>query len=71
MITWRLNEKQADYVMNVLAQRPWAEANPLIQELLKQANPPPTQAFSEPGQGLVGAQEPQRANGADNAPPTT
>lgn len=71
MIHWRVSEKQADYIMGVLAQRPWAEANPLIQELLKQANPPPTQAFTPPGDALVGAQEPQRANGADNAPPTT
>ena len=41
MITWRLNEKHADYIMNVLAARPYGEVSGLIQELLRQANTGP------------------------------
>lgn len=37
-IHWSLSTQQADQILNILAQRPFAEVNPLIQELLRQAN---------------------------------
>lgn len=38
MITWKLDEKQADHILQVLAARPYGEVSALIQELVKQAN---------------------------------
>ena len=45
MITWVLTTQQADVVLNALAQRPFAEVQGLITELLKQANPAPQQGI--------------------------
>jgi len=45
-IHWHLSQQQADQILSTLAQRPFAEVNTLIQELLRQANdkvPSPTQ----------------------------
>lgn len=33
-----LETKEVDFLMNVLAQRPWGEVNDLIGKLVKQAN---------------------------------
>jgi hypothetical protein len=45
MITWNLDEKQADYILQVLQTRPFAEVHQLVAELMKQAQPkPPVQA---------------------------
>ena len=38
MITWTLEPKEADYIMQVLMQRPFAEVQELINKLVKQAN---------------------------------
>lgn len=38
MVNWSLNEQQADYIVKVLAQRPFAEVNELLQDLVRQAN---------------------------------
>jgi hypothetical protein len=44
MITWNIDEKQADYILQVLQTRPFAEVHQLVAELLKQANvQPPAQ----------------------------
>ena len=39
MITWTLDPKQADYILQVLQQRPFAEVHQLIAELMRQAQP--------------------------------
>jgi hypothetical protein len=36
-INLKVSPQMMDYIFQVLQQRPWAEANPVIQELLKQA----------------------------------
>jgi hypothetical protein len=41
MITWNLNEKQADYILQCLAARPFSEVHLLIQDLLNQVNRKP------------------------------
>lgn len=44
VIHWNLTTQQADQILNILAQRPFAEVNSLIQELMRQAQagvPPP------------------------------
>ena len=38
MIVWKLSEQQADYIMKVLATRPYGEVAQLVQELVNQAN---------------------------------
>ena len=38
MITWTIEPKEADYIMQVLMQRPFAEVQELINKLVKQAN---------------------------------
>jgi hypothetical protein len=35
---FEVNEKEFEYVLNVLAQRPFAEVNALLQKLVNQAN---------------------------------
>lgn len=52
MIIWKLNEQQADYIVKVLAQRPFAEVNELLQDLVRQAN-----ASKEPVQGTLNLEE--------------
>jgi hypothetical protein len=44
-IHWSLSPQQADQILNILAQRPFAEVNGLIAELMRQAN-----EKKEPGQ---------------------
>jgi hypothetical protein len=41
MIHWNLSTQQADQILNILAQRPFAEVNALIAELLRQAQEKP------------------------------
>lgn len=50
-INLKLEPKVLDYILQVVQQRPWVEANPVIQELLKQAN----------SQGAVNGPEPVSA----------
>lgn len=38
MVTWNISEARADYILKLLAQRPFAEVNALIQDLMTQAN---------------------------------
>ena len=40
MITWNVSEQEADYILKVIQQRPFAEVHQLIQKLLDQANAP-------------------------------
>lgn len=48
MIHWNLTEQQADQILNTLAQRPFAEVNALIGELMRQANDKTPQAVAMP-----------------------
>jgi hypothetical protein len=41
MVHWNLSTQQADQILNILAQRPFAEVNALIAELLRQAQEKP------------------------------
>jgi len=40
-IRFTLSQQQFDYILNVLAQRPYAEVAPVIAELGRQASAPP------------------------------
>lgn len=59
LYTIRLNAQRIEYVLNVIAQRPYAEAAPLIDELRAQLS---TQATAAPA-----SSEPARLNGAHAA----
>lgn len=37
-VFWELDAQQAQYILNLLATRPYQEVNDLIQVLLKQSN---------------------------------
>jgi hypothetical protein len=39
-IALHLNPKEFEYIINVLAQRPFAEVNGLLQKMVQQANSP-------------------------------
>ena len=39
MITWKVDEQTADFILKALAQRPYVEVHLLIQELMRQAQP--------------------------------
>lgn len=40
-VKWQLSVNQANYIFNLLAQRPFAEVNELIQQLAAQSNVQP------------------------------
>lgn len=47
-INWTVTPEEADYILKVLAQRPYTEVGTLIPKLLQQANPPKTVELREP-----------------------
>lgn len=47
-----LSPQHLDYIFNVLAQRPWAEANPIILELQKQVQRQQTPDMFQRPQGV-------------------
>lgn len=57
MIHWHITDQQADQILQTLAQRPFAEVNNLINELMRQAN-----ADKDPGKTPQAIAKP---NGAD------
>ena len=54
MITWTLTEQQADYILNAVAAKPYAETHILIAELMRQANPPKLPVEENPPKLPVG-----------------
>jgi hypothetical protein len=49
-VTVTLNVKEFEYVINALAQRPFAEVNALLQNLVQQANQQKAAAETPPSQ---------------------
>lgn len=58
-LTLRFDPKTLDYIANVLGQRPWAEANPVLVNITQQV-----QAQQQRSQPIM----PSAANGSGESP---
>lgn len=53
-IQLKLEDKTLDYIVQVLQSRPWGEVNPVLQDILKQANNQPKEAQNGPDASTAG-----------------
>ncbi len=65
MIHWKIDEKEADYVLQCLQQRPFVEVNALVHKLIQQANTPPSQPPPVVNPDVIPALKPVRTDATD------